>query len=463
MSDAEIITIMICFHYGCFRNLKHFYLFYVAEHLQSEFSNLLSYNRFVELERKVIIPFALFLKLICFGQCTGITFIDSTKIAVCKNKRIKRNPFETKREQQERIARAKVDVKYFVETYLKHYATAESADFHVYLASYVKRHKTAKVLVRWGRGLAKSVWCDTIIPLWLWLQDDIHFFIIVGNNFDKAKKLLGDMQAEFEANQLLIHDFGEQITSGSWEKGDFRTKNGFIAKALGMGQSPRGLRVGAQRPDYIVCDDLEDKDTSKNPQRQMEVVIWIEQDLLPTMDSATRRYLHPNNNPFPVSIQGLLEERHPKWKLHRIDACPGAARLPRWAAKYAKNYYAELETELGTLALEAEYNNNPHAEGAVFKDEFVIWDKTPHINHYNHLLAYWDVAYSDAKTADYNAVKVWGLKGVRFYLVNAFVRQCGNPKFDLRSTPGTVAAKPRLPRVVNPIGLQPLYNIVMAR
>ncbi|MDR1368556.1 MAG: IS982 family transposase [Dysgonamonadaceae bacterium] len=71
--------------------VNNFYLFYVAEHLQSEFPNLLSYNRFVELERKIIIPFALFLKLICFGQCTGITFIDSTKMAVCKNKRIKRN------------------------------------------------------------------------------------------------------------------------------------------------------------------------------------------------------------------------------------------------------------------------------------------------------------------------------------------------------------------------------------
>ena len=91
LSDAEIITIMVCFHYGNFRNLKHFYLFYVAKHLQGEFPKLLSYNRFVELEKKVLIPFALFLKLICFGQCTGITFIDSTKMAVCKNKRIKRN------------------------------------------------------------------------------------------------------------------------------------------------------------------------------------------------------------------------------------------------------------------------------------------------------------------------------------------------------------------------------------
>ena len=44
MSDSEIITIMICFHYGCFKNLKHYYLFYVAKHMSSEFPNLLSYN-----------------------------------------------------------------------------------------------------------------------------------------------------------------------------------------------------------------------------------------------------------------------------------------------------------------------------------------------------------------------------------------------------------------------------------
>jgi hypothetical protein len=91
MSGAEIITVMICFHCGCFRNLKHFYLFYAGKHLRNEFPDQLSYTRSVEIERKVMIPFALFLKLICFGECTGITFIDSTKIAVCKNRRIKRN------------------------------------------------------------------------------------------------------------------------------------------------------------------------------------------------------------------------------------------------------------------------------------------------------------------------------------------------------------------------------------
>jgi hypothetical protein len=36
-------------------------------------------------------PVMFFLNTVCFGKCTGMTFIDNTKIAVCHNKRICRN------------------------------------------------------------------------------------------------------------------------------------------------------------------------------------------------------------------------------------------------------------------------------------------------------------------------------------------------------------------------------------
>jgi Transposase DDE domain. len=87
MSDSEMLTILIGFHFGSFRNFKHYYLFYIGEHLHKEFPNQLSYNRFIQLEHRLFTPFVLFLKLICFGECTGITFVDSTKIAICNNKR----------------------------------------------------------------------------------------------------------------------------------------------------------------------------------------------------------------------------------------------------------------------------------------------------------------------------------------------------------------------------------------
>lgn len=91
MSESEIITIMILFHFGAFRNLKHFYINYVQKHLQKEFPDTVSYNRFVELSQKVCLPMTLFLKTCCLGNSTCISFVDSTPIRACKNKRINRN------------------------------------------------------------------------------------------------------------------------------------------------------------------------------------------------------------------------------------------------------------------------------------------------------------------------------------------------------------------------------------
>ena len=91
LSGAEIMTILICFHFGSFRCLKHYYLHYVKVHLSDMFTDAVSYNRFVELESRVSIQMMLFLQLCCFGECSGISFVDSTCVPVCHNKRIKRN------------------------------------------------------------------------------------------------------------------------------------------------------------------------------------------------------------------------------------------------------------------------------------------------------------------------------------------------------------------------------------
>ena len=91
LTDSEIITILITFHGGQFRNFKHFYLGYVCVHLRDCFPAVVSYNRFIELSHRSAVPFMLFLHYCCRGECTGISFIDSTVLRVCHNKRIKRN------------------------------------------------------------------------------------------------------------------------------------------------------------------------------------------------------------------------------------------------------------------------------------------------------------------------------------------------------------------------------------
>ncbi len=88
LSSSEVMTIMILFQLSGIRCFKWFYLNYVQKHLISEFPKTVSYNRFVELQKTVVLPMAVFAKSCCLGECSGISFIDSTPIRVCNNKRI---------------------------------------------------------------------------------------------------------------------------------------------------------------------------------------------------------------------------------------------------------------------------------------------------------------------------------------------------------------------------------------
>ena len=88
MSKSEIMLIMILFHDSGYRCLKHFYVEKVCKHLRHLFPKVVSYNRFVELEKQVAVPLTLFIKKVLLGKCTGISFVDSTPLRVCRNQRI---------------------------------------------------------------------------------------------------------------------------------------------------------------------------------------------------------------------------------------------------------------------------------------------------------------------------------------------------------------------------------------
>lgn len=86
---SEVMTIIIFFHLSCYRNFKTYYKNYVCENLRNLFPGLVSYNRFVELMSDTLIPMIYYTNSFSKGKCTGISFIDSTPIKVCNNRRIK--------------------------------------------------------------------------------------------------------------------------------------------------------------------------------------------------------------------------------------------------------------------------------------------------------------------------------------------------------------------------------------
>lgn len=90
MSVSEVLTIMTLFHSTSYRTFKAYYLDHVCVHLKREFPHLVSYSRFVELMRSLAVP-AYALAQSCGDKPTGISFIDSTHLAVCDPHRIRSN------------------------------------------------------------------------------------------------------------------------------------------------------------------------------------------------------------------------------------------------------------------------------------------------------------------------------------------------------------------------------------
>ncbi len=84
---SEVMTFIVLFHTSGYRNFKTFYLQHVLKHMAGAFPRLVSYNRFVELMPGALVPLCGYLQT-RKGECSGISFIDSTSLKVCHNRRI---------------------------------------------------------------------------------------------------------------------------------------------------------------------------------------------------------------------------------------------------------------------------------------------------------------------------------------------------------------------------------------
>jgi hypothetical protein len=84
---SEVMTIAVLFHASSYRNIKAYYTEQVLKQYGWAFPRLVSYQRFVELMPSALVPLCGYLQS-RKGRCSGISFIDSTSLKVCHNRRI---------------------------------------------------------------------------------------------------------------------------------------------------------------------------------------------------------------------------------------------------------------------------------------------------------------------------------------------------------------------------------------
>ena len=291
-----------------------------------------------------------------------------------------------------RIKKLEANDEEWFKYYFPKYCTAEPARFHKEATKRLMNNRRWYEVRAWSRELAKSARAMMEF-LKLALTQKISNFLLISNSYDNACRLLLPFMMQLEKNQRIINDYGEQVNPGHWEAGEFIAKCGCSFRAIGAGQSPRGTRNEAKRPDAILIDDIDTDEECRNPERIRQKWEWIEQALIPTVSVSGDIRIVFNGNIIAkdccIVRAGKVAD---KMDIVNIRDKNGKSS---WIEKNSEEDIDFILSKISTKSAQQEYFNNPITEGSVFKEMF--WGKIPSLRKFRFIVMYGDPSPSNSK------------------------------------------------------------------
>jgi len=346
---------------------------------------------------------------------------------------------ETYAEKQARIKKLEADDEAWFAYYLPMYNQYEPAPFHIRATKRIqgkpgneikgdKRERCMRgewfEVDAWARELAKSTQAMKN-ALKLTLTGKKKNAIMVSNSEDNAKRLLEPYRANLDSNQRIINDYGVQ-RSFKWKDTEFKTRKGASFRAIGAGQSPRGTRNDAARPDLILIDDIDTDEDCRNPDIIKKRVDWIFGALIPT---------RAVNVPLLILVCGnIIAEYCCVTELMKKADYVDIVNIrtngkSSWAAKNSEEDIDRVLSTISYAAAQTEYFNNPQTEGRIFNE--LYFDNIPLLKTMEQLIVYGDPSTSnqESKNSSFKVVALLGRKAEKTYVIKVFCKQCGQNEF----------------------------------
>ncbi|GLL56262.1 hypothetical protein KUBF_39250 [Bacteroides finegoldii] len=303
------------------------------------------------------------------------------------------NPTDTETEIRQRRERLEKNDEEWFKYYFAMYCTCESAAFHKKATGRMMRNSRWYEVRAWSRELAKSARSMMEISK-LALTKKIRNVLLISNSADNAERLLLPFMANFEENQRIIQDYGQQKKPGAWETGEFTCMCGCSFRAIGAGQSPRGTRNKNFRPDFILVDDIDTDEECRNPERIKTKWKWLEEALIPTMSvSGNYRILFNGNIIAPDCCIKRAIEKATELKAKGIGHVDiinirGKDGLSVWPEKNSEEDIDLFLSLVSAAAAQKEFFNNPVVDGGVFAE--ITYGKVPALSRFKFLVIYGD-------------------------------------------------------------------------
>lgn len=221
-----------------------------------------------------------------------------------------------------------------------------------------EKKKILRFAMALPRGFAKTTFIKLLV-CWFIVYDKVTFVLVVcateplAHNFvSDVNDMLGDPSAEFIYG---IWAANLAIDSKEMKKASYRRRVVIIA-AIGSGTSVRGLNLKHQRPDFIICDDMQTKENADSDTESLRLLEWFTGTLLRAVNPFFAMVVYIGNmyvkncillklkeNPYWLSLvtgailadgKSLWEELHPLEALYegfKHDEALGMAHI--WFAE----------------------------------------------------------------------------------------------------------------------------------
>ena len=282
-------------------------------------------------------------------------------------------------------------------------------------------------VLSWSRELAKST-ITMFIVSYLVLTGRKKNIIITSNSKDNAVRLLDPYRVNFEANQRIIAYYGKQQSLGNWTADEFITKGGAAFRAIGAGQSPRGSRNEAIRPDVLLVDDFDTDEDCKNSDIINKRWEWWEKALYPTRSvSEPTLIIFCGNLIAKDCCVKRAGEMADHWDIVNIRDKNGVSSWPE------KNSEEDIDRTLSKISkktVQGEYYNNPISEGEIFTN--ITYGKVPPLSKFKFLVAYGDPAPGEGKGKkgkSFKTVSLLGKLNGKLYVIKTFLDKALNSEF----------------------------------
>lgn len=261
--------------------------------------------------------------------------------------------------------------------FFERHFTKETPPFHIEMLKAIL--SSDKIAIAAPRESAKSTLVSFLIPSHFISFKNKHFIIIVQNTFAKAAASLETIKAEFKENEKLKRFFKVNLIKDREGDTIFQHSDGYKIRVLCKGHdqigSIRGEKFEAYRPDFIICDDLEDDELVKNPERR----VWLK-DLF---DNALM--LSGGMDTLKVCVIGtILHDDSQMAKLISRDQYKEFSKMKfkarrkngesLWKEKWSIDYLAWLEKEKPeTFAKEMQNDPSSGMMEGIHRKDFRYW------------------------------------------------------------------------------------------